>query len=177
VRTIYAIEGAADIHAVVICTPTDTQADLIERLARAGKAIFCEKPVDLDVARVQAALKVVAETKAVLMVGFNRRFAPDFLAVRAAIDAGQVGEVEMVTITSRDPGAPPLDYIARCQRRSKIRPLGGAKPGQWRGTERHGARARHIAGACHGAQSRRAKSARGDQVLAPAFRARLWPSR
>jgi len=113
VRTIEAIEAAADIDAVVICTPTDTHADLIERFARAGKAIFCEKPVDLDVARVQAALKVVAETKAVLMVGFNRRFDPDFLAVRAAIDAGAVGEVEMITIVSRDPGAPPVDYIAR----------------------------------------------------------------
>ncbi|WP_027997296.1 inositol 2-dehydrogenase [Sinorhizobium arboris] len=113
VRTIGEIEGANDIDAVVICTPTDTHADLIERFARAGKAIFCEKPIDLDVERVRACLKVVSETKAKLMVGFNRRFDPHFMAVRKAIDDGRIGEVEMVTITSRDPGAPPVDYIKR----------------------------------------------------------------
>jgi len=113
VRTIEAIEAAGDIDAVVICTPTDTHADLIERFARAGKAIFCEKPIDLDVARVEACIKTVAETKGTLMVGFNRRFDPHFLAVRKAIDDGRIGDVEMVTITSRDPGAPPIDYIKR----------------------------------------------------------------
>ncbi|MEZ2130970.1 MULTISPECIES: inositol 2-dehydrogenase [unclassified Sinorhizobium] len=113
IRTIEAIEAAKDIDAVVICTPTDTHADLIERFARAGKAIFCEKPVDLDINRVKACIKVVEETGAKLMVGFNRRFDPHFMAVRKTIDAGQVGEVEMVTITSRDPGAPPVDYIKR----------------------------------------------------------------
>jgi myo-inositol 2-dehydrogenase/D-chiro-inositol 1-dehydrogenase len=113
VRTIDEIEAASDIDAVVICTPTDTHADLIERFARAGKAIFCEKPIDLDVDRVKACLKVVTETKAKLMVGFNRRFDPHFMAVRKAIDEGRIGEVEMVTITSRDPGAPPVDYIKR----------------------------------------------------------------
>ena len=113
IRTIEAIEAASDIDAVVICTPTDTHADLIERFARAGKAVFCEKPVDLSVARVQDCLKVVEETGATLMVGFNRRFDPDFMAVKAAIDAGSIGDVEMVTISSRDPGAPPADYIKR----------------------------------------------------------------
>jgi myo-inositol 2-dehydrogenase/D-chiro-inositol 1-dehydrogenase len=113
IRTIEAIEADKDIDAVVICTPTDTHADLIERFARAGKAIFCEKPIDLSLARVAACLKVVRATKATLMVGFNRRFDPHFAAVRAEIDAGTIGDVEMVTITSRDPGAPPLDYIAR----------------------------------------------------------------
>ena len=112
-RTIDAILAARDVDAVVICTPTDTHADLIERAARAGKAVFCEKPVDLSLPRVAACLKVVAETGGALMVGFNRRFDPDFMAVRAAIDAGRVGTVEMVTITSRDPGAPPYDYITR----------------------------------------------------------------
>jgi myo-inositol 2-dehydrogenase / D-chiro-inositol 1-dehydrogenase len=111
VRTIDAIEAAKDIDAVVICTPTDTHADLIERFARAGKAIFCEKPVDLSLARVRACMKVVAAEKAKLMVGFNRRFDPHFRAVRAAIDQGRIGKVEMVTITSRDPGAPPISYI------------------------------------------------------------------
>jgi myo-inositol 2-dehydrogenase/D-chiro-inositol 1-dehydrogenase len=113
VRTIEAIEAAKDIDAVVICTPTDTHADLIERFARAGKAIFCEKPIDLDVARVKACIKVVEETGAKLMVGFNRRFDPHFMAVRKVIDEGKIGDVEMVTITSRDPGAPPVDYIKR----------------------------------------------------------------
>lgn len=113
VRTIDEIEAAGDIDAVVICTPTDTHADLIERFCRAGKAVFCEKPVDLDVERVRTCMKVVKETNGKLMVGFNRRFDPHFMAVRAAIDAGKIGHVEMVTITSRDPGAPPVDYIKR----------------------------------------------------------------
>lgn len=113
VRSISQIEAASDIDAVVICTPTDMHADLIERFSRAGKAVFCEKPVDLDAERVKACLKVVEETGAKLMVGFNRRFDPHFMAVRAAIDAGKIGDVEMVTITSRDPGAPPIDYIKR----------------------------------------------------------------
>ena len=113
IRSVEAILAASDIDAVVICTPTDTHADLIEAFAKAGKAIFCEKPIDLSLARVKACLKVVRDTKAVLMVGFNRRFDPHFAAVRATIDAGTLGDVEMITITSRDPGAPPLDYIAR----------------------------------------------------------------
>jgi myo-inositol 2-dehydrogenase/D-chiro-inositol 1-dehydrogenase len=113
VRTIDAIIGADDIDAVVICTPTDTHSDLIEQAARAGKAIFCEKPIDLSVERVVACLAVVAETKALLMVGFNRRFDPSFAEVRRRIVAGEIGEVEMVQITSRDPGPPPADYITR----------------------------------------------------------------
>jgi myo-inositol 2-dehydrogenase/D-chiro-inositol 1-dehydrogenase len=113
VRTIEAIEAAGDVDAVVICTPTDTHADLIERFARAGKAIFCEKPVDLDVGRVRACLAVVAETGTKLMVGFNRRFDPHFRAVHAAIAEGKIGKVEMVNIVSRDPGAPPVEYIRR----------------------------------------------------------------
>ncbi len=113
VRGVEAIAAAGDIDAVVICTPTDTHAELIERFARAGKAVFCEKPIDLDVARVRACLRVVAETGATLMVGFNRRFDPDFRALRRAIDDGRIGSVEMVAITSRDPAPPPIDYIRR----------------------------------------------------------------
>jgi myo-inositol 2-dehydrogenase/D-chiro-inositol 1-dehydrogenase len=111
IRSIDEIEQAADIDAVVICTPTNTHADLIERFARAGKSIFCEKPVDLSLARVKACLEVVEETGARLMVGFNRRFDPHFAAVRKAIDDGRVGDVEMVQIVSRDPGPPPVSYI------------------------------------------------------------------
>jgi myo-inositol 2-dehydrogenase/D-chiro-inositol 1-dehydrogenase len=113
VRSIEAIEAAKDIDAVVICTPTDTHADLIERFARAGKAVFCEKPIDLSLDRVKACLKVVHDTKATLMVGFNRRFDPHFRAVKAEIDKGTVGKVEMVTISSRDPGLPPIEYLGR----------------------------------------------------------------
>jgi len=112
-RTIDAIAASDDIDAVVICTPTDTHADLIEQFARAGKAVFCEKPIDLDVVRVRACLETVTQENGTLMVGFNRRFDPDFMALKAAIDAGQIGKVEMITITSRDPGAPPYDYISR----------------------------------------------------------------
>jgi myo-inositol 2-dehydrogenase/D-chiro-inositol 1-dehydrogenase len=113
VRTVDAILASADIDAVVICTPTDTHADLIEQFTNAGKAVFCEKPIDLSLARVKACLAVVRANKGTLMVGFNRRFDPHFMAVRAEIDKGSIGEVEMVTITSRDPGAPPVDYIKR----------------------------------------------------------------
>jgi myo-inositol 2-dehydrogenase/D-chiro-inositol 1-dehydrogenase len=113
IRSIDAIEAAKDIDAVVICTPTDTHADLIERFARAGKAVFCEKPIHLDLQRVKSCLAIVKDTGTTLMVGFNRRFDPHFMAVRHAVDDGKIGKVEMVQITSRDPGAPPLDYIAR----------------------------------------------------------------
>ncbi len=111
VRNMAAIAAADDIDAVLICTPTNTHADLIETFARAGKAIFCEKPIDLEVGRVGACLKVVRDTGAHLMVGFNRRFDPEFIAVRQAITAGKIGTVEMMHITSRDPGPPPGDYI------------------------------------------------------------------
>lgn len=113
IRDIDAIIDAMDIDAVVICTPTDTHADLIERASRAGKAIFCEKPIDLSLTRVKQCLAVVEKSGATLMLGFNRRYDPDFMALRAAIDGGEIGDVEMVTITSRDPSPPPADYIKR----------------------------------------------------------------
>ena len=113
VRTIDEIAMATDIDAVVICTPTDTHADLIEQFVKAGKAVFCEKPIDLSLARVKSCLDVVRAHKGTLMVGFNRRFDPHFRAVRDRIDKGAIGDVEMVVITSRDPGAPPVDYIKR----------------------------------------------------------------
>ena len=113
VRDLNAIVQAADIDAVLIGTPTDTHADLIERAARAGKAIFCEKPVSLDADRTRACLDVVRETGARLMVGFNRRFDPNFATLKQRIVAGEIGSVELVTILSRDPSPPPLDYVAR----------------------------------------------------------------
>lgn len=111
--TIDAIEADASIDAVIICTPTDSHADLIERFAKAGKAIFCEKPIDLSIERVRACLQVVEDTGAKLMIGFNRRFDPHFSAVKQAILDDRIGDVEMIQIISRDPGAPPADYIKK----------------------------------------------------------------
>ncbi len=105
--------GAADIDAVVICTPTDTHAELIDRAAAAGKAIFCEKPIDLDAARIRRSLEGVAQRGVPLMIGFNRRFDPSFAALKSRLDAGEIGDVELVTILSRDPAPPPVDYIKR----------------------------------------------------------------
>ncbi len=113
VASIDEIMANAEIDAVFITTPTDMHADLIEQAARAGKAIFCEKPIDLSVERVRDCLAVVEETGALLMVGFNRRFDPNFKAVRDRIDAGAIGDVEMVNIISRDPGPPPIEYMER----------------------------------------------------------------
>ena len=113
VRTIDEIMADDAIDAVFITTPTDMHADLIEQGARAGKAVFCEKPIDLDLERVRQCLAVVVETGARLMVGFNRRFDPHFRAVRDQIDAGAIGQVEMVNIISRDPGLPPVGYLER----------------------------------------------------------------
>ena len=113
IRDLDAIAAADDIDAVVLCTPTDLHAQQIELFARAGKAVFCEKPIDLDSARVRDCIDVVNETGTTLMVGFNRRFDPHFMGVKAAIENGSIGAPEMGIITSRDPGAPPADYITR----------------------------------------------------------------
>lgn len=113
IRTIDEIAASDDVDAVVICTPTDTHADLIEQFVKAGKAVFCEKPIDLSLERVRQCLAVVDASKGTLMLGFQRRFDPDFMALKAAIDAGRIGAVEMITLTSRDPGPPSSDYIKR----------------------------------------------------------------
>jgi myo-inositol 2-dehydrogenase/D-chiro-inositol 1-dehydrogenase len=113
IRSVDAIMNAKDVDAVLITTPTDLHADMIEQAARAGKAIFCEKPIDLSVDRVRRCLDVARAEKAALMIGFNRRFDPNFMEARARIDAGVIGEVEMVSITSRDPAPPPIAYVMR----------------------------------------------------------------
>src|SRR5271157_5794521 len=107
------ILASSEVDAVAICSPTDTHADLIERSARAKKAIFCEKPIDLDVARIRACLDVVRQTNATLMIGFNRRFDPNFASLQKRVAEGAIGALEIVAITSRDPSPPPLSYIAR----------------------------------------------------------------
>ena len=113
VRSVAEIIAAKDIDAVLIGTPTDTHADLIEKCAGTKKAVFCEKPVDLDAKRIVSCLKVVEAAGIPLMIGFNRRFDPNFAALKARLDQGAIGALEMVTIISRDPGPPPVSYIER----------------------------------------------------------------
>src|SRR4029450_2111429 len=86
------------VNAVMICTPPRTHAALIERAARAGKAVFCEKPVDLDIGRVDACARILALTRTPLFVAFNRRFAPTHGALHAAIRAGEIGRTEMLLL-------------------------------------------------------------------------------
>ena len=99
------------IRAVLICSSTDTHADLILAAAAAGKQIFCEKPVDLDVARARECAAAVAKAGVTCMIGFQRRFDPTFSALKARLAAGEIGNPEMLIVTSRDPGAPPIPYI------------------------------------------------------------------
>ncbi len=103
--------SAADVDAVAICASTDTHADLIVAAARAGKAIFCEKPVSLDLAEVDRALAAVEAAGVPFQIGFNRRFDPAHQAVRDAVVSGEVGEPQLVRISSRDPAPPPLSYV------------------------------------------------------------------
>src|SRR3954467_10753890 len=103
--------AAADVDAIAICTSTDTHADLIVAAARAGKAIFWEKPVSLTLGEVDRALAAVDRAGVPFQIGFNRRFDPAHASVRAAVAAGAIGEPHLVRITSRDPDPPPLEYI------------------------------------------------------------------
>jgi myo-inositol 2-dehydrogenase/D-chiro-inositol 1-dehydrogenase len=99
------------IDAVLICSSTDTHAELIEEAARAGKQIFCEKPIALDLAKIDHALKAVERAGVKLMIGFNRRFDPNFKRVREIVAAGEIGEPHILRITSRDPAPPPIEYV------------------------------------------------------------------
>jgi len=99
------------IEAVVICSSTDTHAQFIEEAAAAGKHIFCEKPIDLDLKRIDRALEAVDKAGVKLQVGFNRRFDPSFKRVRDMVAAGKVGTPHIVHIMSRDPAPPPIEYI------------------------------------------------------------------
>ena len=101
-----------EIDAVLICTSTDTHASLIEQAARAGKHIFCEKPIALDLEAIDQALAVVGEAGVSLQIGFNRRFDPNFAEAKRLVDEGVLGTVHIVRITSRDPEPPPPGYVA-----------------------------------------------------------------
>lgn len=110
-RSIDAILADPAIDAVLIATSTDTHADLIERATAAGKAVLCEKPVDLSLDRALACLASAEGTAAPVMVGFNRRFDPNFAGLKAAFDAGEIGKGELLSVTSFDPAPPPVSYI------------------------------------------------------------------
>jgi myo-inositol 2-dehydrogenase/D-chiro-inositol 1-dehydrogenase len=99
------------VDAVVICSPTDAHAEQIEAAAGAGKAIFCEKPIDLSLERVDRCLAAVRKANVTMMIGFNRRFDASFSAIHQGIRDGRIGELETVIITSRDPAPPPIGYI------------------------------------------------------------------
>ncbi|MDX6750968.1 inositol 2-dehydrogenase [Geminicoccaceae bacterium 1502E] len=108
------VEQAMDdpaVDAVLIASSTDTHVDLITAAAKAGKAVLCEKPIDLDIARVDACWSEIGSLDPVVQIGFNRRFDPSFAAIKTAIGAGEIGEVRQVIITSRDPDIPSDDYM------------------------------------------------------------------
>lgn len=103
----------SDIDAVLIASSTDTHADWIERCAAAGKAVFCEKPLDLDIGRATSCLQVARRAGIPLYLGFNRRYDPSFMRLKREVAAGTIGQLETLHITSRDPGPPPVEYIKR----------------------------------------------------------------
>jgi myo-inositol 2-dehydrogenase/D-chiro-inositol 1-dehydrogenase len=103
----------AEFDAIIICSPTDTHASYVEIAAKAGKHIFCEKPLDLSLKRVIEVLDIVKDSNIKLMLGFNRRFDKEFRKVQQVVKNGEIGEPHIVKITSRDPGAPPVSYIKK----------------------------------------------------------------
>ena len=103
----------SDIDAVLIASSTDTHADWIERCAAAGKPVFCEKPLDLDIARATQCMRRAEAARIPLYLGFNRRYDPSFARLKREIESGAVGRLETLHIISRDPAPPPLEYIRR----------------------------------------------------------------
>ncbi|GAA4393192.1 inositol 2-dehydrogenase [Tsukamurella soli] len=99
------------IDGIVVASPTPTHVDLLSRGVRAGKAVLCEKPIDLDLARVDACRADLGDLTDRVMLGFNRRFDPSFADIRARVGAGEIGGLEQLVIISRDPAAPPISYI------------------------------------------------------------------
>ena len=103
--------SADGVNTVVICSPTDTHADYVVKAAKAGKQIFCEKPLDLSLDRVKEVLDIVEECGVNLMLGFNRRFDPEFKKIKQLVLDNSIGDPQIIKITSRDPGPPPVSYI------------------------------------------------------------------
>jgi myo-inositol 2-dehydrogenase/D-chiro-inositol 1-dehydrogenase len=111
VGSIDAVLSDASIDVVAIASSTDTHSELITRAAAAGKHIFCEKPVDMSVVRARECADAVKAAGVACMIGFQRRFDPTFNEARTRMDRGEIGNPEMLVVTSRDPGAPPAAYI------------------------------------------------------------------
>jgi len=109
VATAEAALADTEVAGVIVASSTDTHLDHCLAAAKAGKAIFCEKPIDLDLARARAAAPALADAR--LLLGFNRRFDPNFQALKAQLDAGAVGALETLNITSHDPAPPPIAYV------------------------------------------------------------------
>ncbi len=111
VSTPEAVLADKSIDVVAIASPTDTHSDLIHRAAAAGKHIFCEKPIDLSVPRAVECAAAVKAAGVACMIGFQRRFDPTFAEAQARLARGEIGAPEMLVVTSRDPGAPPAQYL------------------------------------------------------------------
>jgi myo-inositol 2-dehydrogenase/D-chiro-inositol 1-dehydrogenase len=107
-----AVLADGSVDAVIVASPTPTHVDLLTRAVRAGKAVLCEKPIDLDIARVDACWAEIGAGDPLVMVGFNRRFDPSFREIRDRVTAGEIGRLEQVVIISRDPAPPPAGYVA-----------------------------------------------------------------
>ena len=101
----------SSLDAIAICSATNTHAEIIQEAAAHGKHIFCEKPIDLDLGRIEQALAAVERAGVKFQVGFNRRFDPTFAQVRQCVASGKIGTPHIVRITSRDPAPPPLSYV------------------------------------------------------------------
>ena len=99
------------IQAVLVATPTDTHVPLLTAAVRAGKAVLCEKPIDLDLERSRACWSDIAHQRPRVMLGFNRRFDPSYRALRERLKRGEIGSLELTVITNRDPAPPPPGYI------------------------------------------------------------------
>lgn len=100
-----------EVEAVVVCSSTDTHAEICQQAAAAGKHIFCEKPIDLNLERIDQTLQAVEKAGVAFQVGFNRRFDPNFKRVQEMVAAGEIGQPELLRITSRDPAPPPIEYV------------------------------------------------------------------
>jgi myo-inositol 2-dehydrogenase / D-chiro-inositol 1-dehydrogenase len=111
--TVEEMLASPDLDAVAICTTTDSHVDLLVAAAGSGKAIFCEKPISLDLPEVDRAVAAIEEAGAPLQIGFNRRFDPAHASVREAVASGAIGDLHLVRITSRDPAPPPISYIEK----------------------------------------------------------------
>ncbi|MHC8609837.1 inositol 2-dehydrogenase (plasmid) [Paenarthrobacter ureafaciens] len=112
VETADEVFANADLDAIIIGSPTNTHVDLISRAMSQGVAALCEKPIDLDIDRVVACRDEIRGNSTPLMLGFNRRFDPNFAAIQTRVAAGEIGRLEQLTIISRDPAPAPANYIA-----------------------------------------------------------------